>query len=167
MLSLRNSQNRTSREWHLTRNLRSRLWTLALTAISLSILLALTGCLRGREVHTVQYVRSTQLPEELNGMMRLAQNKVIVNVIGTDKVGVFETVEASGYILIHEQDMAKFVRNTQRLQLMVGHLQKHHPEVLETVPQIREPKDPLGAEPTSQKEESNAQDRDQRPQIEF
>jgi hypothetical protein len=49
-------------------------------------------------------------------MMRLAQNKVEVNVIGTDKIGWFETVNPGGYVLIHEQDAAQFVRNTKRLQ---------------------------------------------------
>ena len=48
--------------------------------------------------------------------MRLAQSKVQVNVIGTDKLGWFETVDPSGYVLIHEQDLAQLLRNTKRLQ---------------------------------------------------
>ncbi len=51
--------------------------------------------------------------------MRLAQQEVEVNVIGDDKVGRFETVNAAAYIIIHEQDAAQFVRNTKRLQSLL------------------------------------------------
>lgn len=48
--------------------------------------------------------------------MRLAQKQVRVNVIGKDKLGYFTTVDPGSYVLIHEQDLAQFVRNTKRLQ---------------------------------------------------
>ena len=48
--------------------------------------------------------------------MRLAQQEVRVNVIGDDKVGTFKIVNAAAYILIHEQDLAKLVANTKKLQ---------------------------------------------------
>ena len=51
--------------------------------------------------------------------MRLAQQDVRVNVVGDGKVGRFETVNAAAYIVIHEQDMAQFVKNTKRLQLLL------------------------------------------------
>lgn len=51
--------------------------------------------------------------------MRLAQQEVKVNVVGDDKVGHFETVNAAAYIVIHEQDAAQFVRNTKRLQSLL------------------------------------------------
>jgi len=104
--------------------------------MTLSISTALVGCLRGRETNTVQYARSTQLPDELKGLMRLAQSEVKVNIIGSDKMGDFKTVEAASYILIHELDMAKFVRNTKRLQMLVEHLQKNHPGALKDAPNL-------------------------------
>lgn len=48
--------------------------------------------------------------------MRLAQDSVEVNVIGQDGVATFSTVDPGGYVLIHEQDLKQFVRNTKRLQ---------------------------------------------------
>ena len=52
--------------------------------------------------------------------MRLAQDTVEVNVIGQDGIGEFTTVNPGGYVLIHEQDLAAFVRNTKRLQELSG-----------------------------------------------
>ena len=76
--------------------------------------LGIAGCPRSSV--EVEYARSTKLPEELNGFMRLAQPTVKVNVIGTDKVGTFKTVEAASYLVLHEQDVAQLVRNTKELQ---------------------------------------------------
>ena len=75
--------------------------------------LAGAGCLTRTKV---LYARATRLPEEVKGTMRLAQDEVLVNVIGQDVLGTFTTVNPGGYVLIHEQDLAAFVRNTQRLQ---------------------------------------------------
>jgi len=51
--------------------------------------------------------------------MRLAQQDIRVSVVGDDKVGRFETVNAAAYIVIHEQDAAQFVKNTKRLQSLL------------------------------------------------
>jgi hypothetical protein len=74
----------------------------------------------------VQYARATKLPDELTGYMRLAESKVKVNVIGTPAVGAFDASERtksskpeerslSAWLVLHEQDVAQFVRNTQQL----------------------------------------------------
>lgn len=68
----------------------------------------------------ILYARATRLPEEAKGVMRLAQDTVEVNVIGQDGIGEFTTVNPGGYVLIHEQDLAAFVRNTKRLQELSG-----------------------------------------------
>jgi hypothetical protein len=110
---------------------------IAALTISVLTLAALMGCLRGSNTTTVLYSRSTQLPEELTGMMRLAQPEVKVNIVGSDGVGEFKTIEAASYLVLHEQDVATFVRNTKRLQLLVEHLQKSFPEALKNAPQIK------------------------------
>jgi hypothetical protein len=73
----------------------------------------MTGCLTRTQV---LYARATRLPEELTGVMRLAQDKVKVNVIGTDRVGTFKTVDPGGYVLIHEQDLGKLVKTVKELR---------------------------------------------------
>jgi predicted NUDIX family phosphoesterase len=67
------------------------------------------------------------MPEEIKGFMRLVQTKVKVQVIGQDSVGEFDASEKttmerkpeyknlSAYIVLHEQDVAQFVRNTDLL----------------------------------------------------
>jgi len=57
----------------------------------------------------------TRLPEEVTGVMRLAQKRVRVNVIGKDSLGYFTEVDPGGYVLVHEQDLAKLVKNTKEL----------------------------------------------------
>lgn len=74
---------------------------------------ATAGCLTKTRI---LYARATRLPEEAKGVMRLAQDTVEVNVIGQDGIGEFTTVNPGGYVLIHEQDLAQFVRNTKKLQ---------------------------------------------------
>jgi hypothetical protein len=64
----------------------------------------------------VLYARATRLPEELTGTMRLAEKKVKVNVIGTDQIGEFTTVDPGGYVLIHEQDLAKLIETIKELR---------------------------------------------------
>lgn len=65
-------------------------------------------------------MRATKLPSETRGFMRLAQESVRVNRVGTDRVGTFSTVQAAGYILIHEQDVKAFVRGAVRLQKILA-----------------------------------------------
>jgi hypothetical protein len=48
--------------------------------------------------------------------MRLAQEKVKVNVIGTDRIADFKTVNPGGYVLIHEQDLAKLIETIKELR---------------------------------------------------
>ncbi len=48
--------------------------------------------------------------------MRLAQKEVKVNVIGTDQVAEFTTVDPGGYVLIHEQDLAKLIQTIKELR---------------------------------------------------
>jgi hypothetical protein len=48
--------------------------------------------------------------------MRLAQDEVKVNVIGTDRIGEFTTVDPGGYVLIHEQDLGKLIETIKELR---------------------------------------------------
>ena len=73
----------------------------------------MAGCLTRTKV---LYSRSTRLPDEAKGLMRLVESEVQVNIIGTDGIGTFTTVNPGGYVLVHEQDLAQFVRNTKELQ---------------------------------------------------
>lgn len=70
------------------------------------------GCFSRTEV---LYARATKKPENLTGVMRLAQGKVRVHVEGTNRVGTFRTMEPLGYMLIHEADLAKLLENTRKL----------------------------------------------------
>jgi len=83
----------------------------ALTMMICSVCMA--GCLTRTKVI---YARATRLPKETHGLMRLAEEEILVNVIGTDGVATFRTVSPGGYVLVHEQDLAQFVRNTEELQ---------------------------------------------------
>ena len=62
---------------------------------------------------TVIYVRAFRAPIEARGHMRLAQDRVTVNVMGTDEVADLDA--AGGYVLIHESDVAGFARDADRL----------------------------------------------------
>ena len=75
------------------------------------LLIGSTGCLTKTEII---YARATRAKEETKGFMRLAQNKVRVNVVGTDKVSKFSP--AGGYILVFEDDLSKLIKNTKELQ---------------------------------------------------
>ena len=77
----------------------------------------MAGCLTKTKI---LYARATRLPEEAKGLMRLTEDEVMVNVIGQDGIGKFTTVNPGGYVLVHEQDLAQFVRNTKRLQELSG-----------------------------------------------
>lgn len=94
-----------------------RRWTASLLLTVVSCLICMTGCLTRTEV---LYSRATRLPKEIYGTMRLAQSEVRVNVTGTNKIGRFKTVNPSGYILVHEQDLAKLVENTAKLQELLN-----------------------------------------------
>jgi len=104
--------------------------------LTAALVMAVSSCLR-RDV--VQYARATKLPEECNGFMRLVDGKVTVAIIDTkteSAVSTFDTgekkpipvlvngkltkVECSAYLVVHEQDVAQFVRNTQRLQRILN-----------------------------------------------
>ncbi len=67
------------------------------------------------------------MPEELTGYMRLAQDKVKVQVIGNKEVGEFTSDEKSrkpelkhlsAYIVIHEQDAAVLVKARKELEIL-------------------------------------------------
>lgn len=79
----------------------------------------MTGCsLVKREAY---YSRMVKMPDEVkNGPMRLAQNAVRVQVMGQSNVSTFTTVDAAGYFIIHEHDLATFI---QRKQLLTQILQ--------------------------------------------
>lgn len=79
--------------------------------------IASAGCLTRTEV---LYVRATKLPAETRGFMRMAQETVRVNRVGTDRIGSFTTVQAAGYIIVHEQDVKAFVRSAARLQKILA-----------------------------------------------
>jgi hypothetical protein len=68
------------------------------------------------------YVRAYRAPLETKGRMRLAQDAVQVNVIGTDEVA--ELTAAGAYILVHEHDAAGIARDLDRLDRSdkIGHL---------------------------------------------
>ena len=84
-----------------------------MTCLLMICFVGMAGCLTRTKV---LYARGTRLPEEANGFMRLVQDQVEVNVIGQDGIGTFTPVDPGGYVLIHEGDLAQFVRNTKRLQ---------------------------------------------------
>lgn len=74
--------------------------------------LSIAGCFTRTEV---LYARATKAPENLNGIMRLATRKVRVVVEGSGRVGTFRTIDPHGYMLIHEQDLSRLLKNTDRL----------------------------------------------------
>jgi len=89
-------------------------WTRSILILILMICsLASAGCLTRTKI---LYARATRLPEETKGLMRLAVDHVEVNVIGDDGIGIFSTVNPGGYVLIHEQDLAAFVRAVKELK---------------------------------------------------
>jgi len=63
----------------------------------------------------VLYARATKVPENIDGVMRLADRKVRVVVEGSDRVGTFRTIEPQGYMLIHEADLSRLIENTRKL----------------------------------------------------
>ena len=79
-------------------------------AAALTSFAALAGCATQTEIIVA---RSTRLPEEADGMLRvMTEEPIRVGVIGTD--GVAER-SVAGYVLLHEQDVAQLVRNTEEL----------------------------------------------------
>lgn len=62
---------------------------------------------------TVIYARAYRAPIETRGHMRIAQDRVLVNVIGTDEV--IELDAAGAYLLLHEHDAAGVARDLDRL----------------------------------------------------
>jgi len=122
-----------------SQRIRFRCWILWTPLAAALILLT---CTLGCRYSEVQYARATKLHAELTGYMRLAQDTVMVNVIGKDQVGKFkdettgeerdvlilrdgklEKSRVSGvssYIVLHEQDVRKFVQNTQQLKRLMA-----------------------------------------------
>ena len=70
------------------------------------------GCLTRTEV---LYARATKAPDNLNGIMRLAQRKVRVVVEGSDRVGEFIIHQPGEMMLIHESDLSRLISNTRKL----------------------------------------------------
>lgn len=75
--------------------------------------LSMMGCLTRTEV---LYCGSTQRPENLTGVMRLAQRKVRVVVEGSDRVGEFIIHQPGEFVLIRDTDLSQLIKNTQRLK---------------------------------------------------
>lgn len=71
-----------------------------------------TSCLTRTEI---LYARATKVPENINGIMRLATREVRVVVEGSDRVGTFRTIDPQGYMLIHEADLSRLISNTKKL----------------------------------------------------
>jgi hypothetical protein len=63
----------------------------------------------------VLYARATKVPDNVTGIMRLADRKVRVVVEGSDRVGEFRTIDPQGYMLIHEADLSRLIENTRKL----------------------------------------------------
>lgn len=76
------------------------------------VCLTCMGCLTRTEV---LYARATKVPDNVTGVMRLADRKVRVVVEGSDRVGIFKTIDPQGYMLIHEADLSRLIENTRKL----------------------------------------------------
>ncbi len=128
-------------KWCLTPRRSLPVRTLTAASLTPIFLLGITGCLGQTEVVNA---RMTKLPTEVVGMARIEQASVKVGVVGTDKVGIetipseqrqpgfFKRVKesfhhvfhsgkvvsipAGGMLVVHEQDMAALIQNTQQLQ---------------------------------------------------
>lgn len=85
-------------------------WTILTMAILLAVVVALAGC-GTTAVHHI--ARATKLPEEVRGFLRVVQEApVLVGIVGEDEVS---ERSLAGYIVVHEQDIAQLVRNTEAL----------------------------------------------------
>ncbi len=71
------------------------------------------GCLTRTEI---MYAGATQRPENLKGIMRLAQRKVRVVVEGSDRVGEFIIDHPGEMMLIRDADLSQLIKNTRRLK---------------------------------------------------
>jgi hypothetical protein len=107
-----------------------------------ALLSAITGC-----KETVYIARATRMPEETVGFarliepqvgvsrlqdekfLRLNQKTVRVNVQGDKTIAAFKAVDPSAYLLVHEGDMAQFVKNTARLQALLRVLRARNPQL--------------------------------------
>lgn len=91
------------------RSTRRWLLTFGMMILLLALCVIPSGCFLQRT--EVLYVRLGPQPIETEGLLRVAQQRrVKVNVVGTGKVAKFD---ATGYILIHEQDWAAVARKLQ------------------------------------------------------
>ncbi len=80
--------------------------------ILIAACLTCMGCLTRTEVLVARLEKS---PDNLAGVMRLAQRKVRVVVEGGERVGRFTVEQPAAYILIHEGDLSRLIENTRKL----------------------------------------------------
>lgn len=72
--------------------------------------LALPGCATQERI---SIARATRLPAEVAGFARVMQSEPVkIGIVGTDTVAA-ENI--AGYIVVHEQDLAQLLRNTDEL----------------------------------------------------
>lgn len=82
-----------------------RILTLFVVVVAL-----LAGCAT-EQVHHL--ARATRLPEEARGFLRVvSETPVVVGIVGEDEVS---ERSIAGYLVLHEQDVAALVRNTEEL----------------------------------------------------
>lgn len=61
----------------------------------------------------ISLARATRLPAEVAGFARVMQSEPVqIGIVGTDTVA---SENIAGYIVIHEQDLAQLLRNTDEL----------------------------------------------------
>ena len=80
--------------------------------ILMAVCLISMGCFTRTEI---LYARATKAPENLKGVMRLADRKVRVVVEGSDRVGTFRVDQPGAFVLIHEADLSRLIENTRKL----------------------------------------------------
>lgn len=62
--------------------------------------------------------RAARYPDEASGFLRvLDEREIRVGVVGTDAV---DEKQVAGYVLLHADDVAQFVRNTEELMRLRG-----------------------------------------------
>lgn len=86
-------------------------WAILTMAILFGVVVVLAGC-GTTAVHHI--ARATKLPEEARGFLRVVQDEpVLVGIVGEDEVS---ERSIAGYIVVHEQDLAQLIRNTEALR---------------------------------------------------
>lgn len=111
---MRSSPGRTGRET-LWRRIRPRGWRgwskwIALLSWLVAVLCCAMGC---GTVDRHHIARATRLPEETRGFLRVIQeDAILVGIVGED---VAERRSIAGYLVLHEQDVAEFVRAVEEI----------------------------------------------------